>query len=95
MAVLWHKQSATVGEVAEALKKPHGVSYSTVQTILRILENKHYVKHAKVARAFQMLPSGTGGVIHPADHGEPPPSRVSSHVLACGGSNVTDRPGPR
>ena len=56
MAVLWHKQSATVGEVAEALKKPHGVSYSTVQTILRILENKHYVKHAKVARAFVYRP---------------------------------------
>ena len=56
MRVLWHKGSATVGEVAAALKGKAGVSYSTVQTILRILENKGYVAHGKVGRAFVYRP---------------------------------------
>ena len=56
MSVLWQKQTATVGEVVDALKKQHAVSYSTVQTILRILEHKRYVAHDKVARAFLYRP---------------------------------------
>ena len=53
MSVLWRQHLATVGEVVAALKKKRAVSYSTVQTILRILETKGYVTHEKVARAFQ------------------------------------------
>lgn len=56
MGVLWHLGSATVGDVAAALKKRVAVSYSTVQTILRILENKGYVTHQKVGRAFVYRP---------------------------------------
>jgi predicted transcriptional regulator len=56
MSVLWRRQSATVGEVVDVLKKKHAVSYSTVQTILRILEAKGYVAHEKVARAFVYRP---------------------------------------
>jgi predicted transcriptional regulator len=56
MAVLWHFRSATVGEVVAALAPERAVSYSTVQTILRILEDKEYVKHDKVARAFIYRP---------------------------------------
>jgi len=41
-----------VGDVVAALNKRRAVSYSTVQTILRILEEKGYVSHEKVARAF-------------------------------------------
>jgi BlaI family transcriptional regulator, penicillinase repressor len=52
MSVLWQRQTASVAEVVTALKKKHAVSYSTVQTILRILEEKGYVTHEKVARAF-------------------------------------------
>lgn len=52
MSVLWQKEMATVGDVVAALKKRRAVSYSTVQTILRILEDKGYVSHEKVARAF-------------------------------------------
>jgi BlaI family transcriptional regulator, penicillinase repressor len=51
MAVLWQRQTATVAEVVGALKK-RPVTYSTVQTILRILEAKGYVTHEKVERAF-------------------------------------------
>ena len=56
MAVLWESQSATVADVVRALSKRRVVSYSTVQTILRILETKGYVAHDKVARAFIYRP---------------------------------------
>ncbi len=56
MSVLWRRQSSTVGEVVDVLKKKQVVSYSTVQTILRILEAKGYVTHEKVARAFVYRP---------------------------------------
>lgn len=52
MAVLWKQEAATVSDVVAALKRKRAVSYSTVQTILRILEDKGYVAHDKVARAF-------------------------------------------
>jgi BlaI family penicillinase repressor len=56
MAVLWQRESATVAAVVTALRTRHAVSYSTVQTILRILETKGYVSHEKVARAFIYRP---------------------------------------
>jgi len=52
MAVLWRLQAASVGKVASTLAETRAVTYSTVQTILRILETKGYVTHEKVARAF-------------------------------------------
>lgn len=57
MSVLWRSGTAAVGDVVASLttrKRP--VSYSTVQTILRILEAKGYVAHDKVARAFVYRP---------------------------------------
>ncbi len=56
MSVLWQRQTASVADVVAALKRKHGVSYSTVQTILRILEGKKYVSHDKVGRAFLYRP---------------------------------------
>jgi BlaI family penicillinase repressor len=52
MAVLWRLRKASVGDVVVAMKKTRAVTYSTVQTMLRILETKGYVTHDKVARAF-------------------------------------------
>jgi predicted transcriptional regulator len=52
MRVLWDEQSATVADVAERLKS----NYSTVQTMLRILEAKGYVTHEKAGRAFTYKP---------------------------------------
>ena len=57
MSVLWQRQTATVGDVVAALQKGRAVTYSTVQTILRILETKGYVTHEKVARAFVYRPA--------------------------------------
>lgn len=56
MTVLWQRKTATVADVVGALKSKRVVSYSTVQTILRILETKGYVAHEKVERAFIYRP---------------------------------------
>jgi BlaI family penicillinase repressor len=56
MAVVWQRNEATVADVVAALKKKRVVTYSTVQTILRILEGKGYVSHLKAGRAFIYQP---------------------------------------
>jgi len=56
MSALWQKGVATVADLVAALRGRRAVSYSTVQTMLRILENKGYVAHEKVARAFVYRP---------------------------------------
>ena len=56
MAVLWQLKTATVAEVLKELRKKRSVTYSTAQTMLRILEMKGYVTHEKVARAFIYRP---------------------------------------
>jgi len=56
MAVLWELGTATVADVVIALRRKRPVTYSTAQTMLRILETKGYVAHQKVARAFIYRP---------------------------------------
>jgi BlaI family transcriptional regulator, penicillinase repressor len=43
MGVVWDRGAVTVHEVVESMTRP--VAYTTVLTILRILEKKGYVKH--------------------------------------------------
>ena len=52
MRVLWDRGPSTVAEVTDALEGDDRVAYSTVQTILRILEEKGYLTHRKEGRAF-------------------------------------------
>jgi BlaI family penicillinase repressor len=59
MEVLWEKGTATVSDVVETLSKTaksNPPAYSTVLTILRILENKGHIKHTKEGRAFVYRP---------------------------------------
>ena len=56
MAVLWQLQTATVADVVRELNRVRAATYSTVQTLLRILESKGYVTHEKMARAFTYRP---------------------------------------
>lgn len=56
MSALWRIGSASVSDVVAALAEKRSATYSTVQTILRILETKGYVTHNKVARAFIYRP---------------------------------------
>ncbi len=52
MAVMWRTPAATVAEVVASLHDRYALTYSTIQTMLRILEQKGYVTHDKVGRAF-------------------------------------------
>jgi len=56
MAVLWRLRQASVQDVVTAMNDTRAVTYSTVQTMLRILEAKGYLTHDKVARAFVYRP---------------------------------------
>lgn len=56
MNVLWQKGSATVHEVLESLPSKPPLAYNSVLTIIRILEKKGYVRHAKEGRAHLYTP---------------------------------------
>jgi predicted transcriptional regulator len=73
MSVVWQKGTASVADVVAAFKKKRAVSYSTVQTILRILEEKGYVSHEKVARAF---------IYHPRVDERQARQRALKHLVA-------------
>src|SRR6185503_7589847 len=52
MKVVWDLESATVRDVYERLRSQRDVAYTTVLTMMKILEQKGYVKKARVDRAF-------------------------------------------
>jgi predicted transcriptional regulator len=56
MEVLWSAQSGTVSEVLAAVETPKPLAFNTVQTMLRILEQKGYVRHTEEGRAFRYFP---------------------------------------
>lgn len=51
MAVLWERGSATVAEVRASL--PDELAYTTVLTVLRVLEEKGHVGHEEQGRAHR------------------------------------------
>ena len=54
MSVLWRRKHATVGEIRDELTDD--LAYPTVQTMLRVLETKGFVKHTQDGRAFRFHP---------------------------------------
>ena len=56
MEVLWSKGASTVSDVVSRLPGDPPAAYSTVLTILRILEKKGYIRHVKQGRAFVYEP---------------------------------------
>ena len=58
MAALWQHQSLTVHALLESVERP--IAYTTALTMLRILEQKGYVRHEpdpEGGRAFVYLPA--------------------------------------
>jgi BlaI family penicillinase repressor len=45
LRVVWQLEKATVQEVCDKLPAKRKIAYATVQTLLRRLENKGYLKH--------------------------------------------------
>ena len=56
MDVLWQRRSGTVQQVLDDLPQKPALAYNSVLTIIRILEKKGYVEHAKDGRAHIYAP---------------------------------------
>jgi len=57
MKVVWRMNKATVREVYEALRETRQVAYTTVMTMMRILEDKGYLTKTVVDRAHLYKPA--------------------------------------
>jgi predicted transcriptional regulator len=57
MKVVWERKSATVRDVYETLLERRKVAYTTVMTMMKILERKHYLKKTQADRAFVYRPA--------------------------------------
>ena len=57
MKVVWRLESATVRDVYEALLTRRQIAYTTVMTMLRILEEKGYLKKTVADRAHVYRPT--------------------------------------
>jgi predicted transcriptional regulator len=57
LQLVWRLGSATVQDVCDALAEKRSVTYATVQTLLRRLEKKGYVKHDVKGKAHLFTPA--------------------------------------
>jgi BlaI family transcriptional regulator, penicillinase repressor len=58
MKVVWRLDSATVRDVYEAMRMERTIAYTTVMTMMRILEEKGYLKKAGSSeRAYLYMPA--------------------------------------
>jgi BlaI family transcriptional regulator, penicillinase repressor len=59
MRVLWEKRSATVTQIADALRAERGLAQTTIATLLTRLEKRGVVRHHSRARQFIYEPAVT------------------------------------
>lgn len=57
MKIIWQREAATVRDVYEELLKRRKVAYTTVMTMMNILEQKKYLKKKEGDRAFVYRPA--------------------------------------
>ena len=57
MKLVWQRDSATVRDVYEALLERRKIAYTTVMTMMKILESKGYSKKRRQERAFVYRPA--------------------------------------
>jgi predicted transcriptional regulator len=57
MKVVWRLEKATVREVYEALLTRRDIAYTTVMTMMKILEEKGFLKKTRIDRAYQYRPT--------------------------------------
>lgn len=57
MKVVWRLEEATVREVYEALRAKREIAYTTVMTMMKILEEKGYLKKTREERAYLYRPT--------------------------------------
>src|SRR4051812_20037159 len=57
MKIVWRLDTATVRDVYEALRPTRPVAYTTVMTMMKVLEDKGYVQKTMVERAHVYRPA--------------------------------------
>src|SRR3954470_6381725 len=57
MKIVWARESSTVRDVYEALLERRKVAYTTVMTMMKILEQKKYLKKTQTDRAYVYRPA--------------------------------------
>ena len=57
MKIVWERPTATVRDVYEALRERRKVAYTTVMTMMKILEHKGYLNRKQVERAYVYRPA--------------------------------------
>jgi BlaI family transcriptional regulator, penicillinase repressor len=63
MKVVWRSGTVTVRDVYETLRATRHVAYTTVMTMMNILETKGYLKKQKRDRAYQYRPARPEGAV--------------------------------
>ncbi|MEX2169440.1 MAG: BlaI/MecI/CopY family transcriptional regulator [Pirellulales bacterium] len=56
MQTLWNKRQATARDITDALNESEPIAHSTVQTLLRTLEDKGSIAHKSEGRTFVFYP---------------------------------------
>jgi BlaI family transcriptional regulator, penicillinase repressor len=57
MKEVWQRNQATVRDVYEALREHRRVAYTTVMTVMNVLEDKGYLRKTKNDRAYVYTPT--------------------------------------
>jgi BlaI family transcriptional regulator, penicillinase repressor len=57
MKVVWKLDSATVRDVYENIRARRAIAYTTVMTMMKILEEKGYLKKVRAERAYVYRPT--------------------------------------
>jgi predicted transcriptional regulator len=57
MKVVWKLDKATVRDVYEALRQKRTIAYTTVMTMMKILEEKGYLTKSRIERAHVYKPA--------------------------------------
>ena len=57
LRLVWQLRAATVQQVCDSLPQERDIAYATVQTVLRRLEKKGYLKHRAEGKAHVFYPA--------------------------------------
>ena len=63
MKIVWERETATVRDVYEVLLGRRKVAYTTVMTMMKILEQKKYLKKNQADRAYVYRPAQPKGQV--------------------------------
>jgi BlaI family penicillinase repressor len=63
MKIVWERETATVRDVYETLLERRKVAYTTVMTMMKILEQKKYLKKSQADRAYLYRPAQPKGQV--------------------------------